>query len=57
MVKPKQVRHISGDDVKLIIVRKPPKDEGPGYSDQEVEDVLNRPIGKDGPITMEATGA
>lgn len=35
---------ISGDDVKLVIVKKKPKATGPGYSTDEIDDLLNTPV-------------
>lgn len=44
MPEPKPHVPISGPDVKLVIVKKKPKDTGPGYSTQEIDDLLNTPV-------------
>lgn len=43
MTQPQRVP-ISGPDVKLVRVKKKPKATGPGYSEQEIEDLLNQPV-------------
>lgn len=35
---------ISGPDVKLVLVKKKPKSNQPGYSEQEIDDLLNAPV-------------
>lgn len=35
---------ISGPDVKLVLVKKKPKNTEPGYSEPEIDDLLNAPV-------------
>lgn len=35
---------ISGPDVKLVLIKKKPKSDGPGYSEPEIDDLLNTPV-------------